>query len=212
MTRVVIAASSPAVRAGLGALLAGVPALTLLESPTTLGALADLVETVEADVVLLALEPGEALPLPLAVQPDAAGREPAVLVLGDEPTEAWASRALRAGARGVLPRTASGEQIAAAVAAVAARLVVLPEYSRGPPSVPAFRTGAPLPPVHPLTPREVEVLAMVAEGLGNKLIAVRLGISEHTVKTHVATTFGKLGVSTRAEAVAMAARLGLIML
>jgi DNA-binding NarL/FixJ family response regulator len=63
-----------------------------------------------------------------------------------------------------------------------------------------------------LTPREIEVLAMLAEGLGNKVIAARLGISDHTVKTHVAAIFGKLGVSTRAEAVAFAARLGLIML
>jgi len=53
---------------------------------------------------------------------------------------------------------------------------------------------------------------MLAEGLGNKVIAARLGISDHTVKTHVAAVFGKLGVSTRAEAVASAARLGLIML
>ncbi|MGH7528065.1 MAG: response regulator transcription factor, partial [Gemmatimonadales bacterium] len=67
-------------------------------------------------------------------------------------------------------------------------------------------------PVQPLTARETEVLGMLAEGIGNKLIAARLGISEHTVKTHVAAIFGKLGVSTRAEAVASAARLGLIML
>jgi DNA-binding NarL/FixJ family response regulator len=68
------------------------------------------------------------------------------------------------------------------------------------------------PPVQPLTPREVEVLGMLAEGSGNKMIAARLGISEHTVKTHVGSIFGKLGVSSRAEAVASAARLGLLML
>jgi DNA-binding CsgD family transcriptional regulator len=66
-------------------------------------------------------------------------------------------------------------------------------------------------PVQPLTPREVEVLAMLAEGLANKSIAARLGISDHTVKTHVAAVFAKLGVSTRAEAVTIAARLGLLM-
>jgi DNA-binding NarL/FixJ family response regulator len=67
-------------------------------------------------------------------------------------------------------------------------------------------------PPQPLTPREAEVLGMLAEGLGNKVIATRCGISEHTVKTHVAAVFAKLGVSTRAEAVASAARAGLLML
>jgi two-component system, NarL family, response regulator YdfI len=53
---------------------------------------------------------------------------------------------------------------------------------------------------------------MLAEGLGNKAIAGRLAISEHTVKTHVGTIFAKLGVSSRAEAVAIGARLGVLML
>ena len=53
---------------------------------------------------------------------------------------------------------------------------------------------------------------MLAEGLGNKVIAGRLGISDHTVKSHVASIFSKLDVSTRAEAAVSAARLGLIML
>ena len=79
--------------------------------------------------------------------------------------------------------------------------------------------AAPRPAVHgvavrtqPLTPREIEVIAMLAEGLGNKVIAGRLGISDHTVKSHVASIFAKLDVSTRAEAAVSAARLGLIML
>ena len=63
-----------------------------------------------------------------------------------------------------------------------------------------------------LTPREVDVLRMLAEGLGNKHVAARLGISEHTVKTHVTSIFEKLGVSTRAEAVATGVRVGLILL
>jgi DNA-binding CsgD family transcriptional regulator len=53
---------------------------------------------------------------------------------------------------------------------------------------------------------------MLAEGLGNKIVAARLGISEHTVKTHVASILAKLDAGTRAEAVAIGARLGLIML
>ncbi|HKC74673.1 MAG TPA: response regulator transcription factor, partial [Chloroflexota bacterium] len=63
-----------------------------------------------------------------------------------------------------------------------------------------------------LTPREIEVLGMLAEGLGNKTIARRLGISEHTVKFHVGSIFAKLDASSRTEAVTLGARRGLIML
>jgi DNA-binding NarL/FixJ family response regulator len=210
VTRIVIAAPSPTVRAGLGALLAGNPAFTILESAARPETLAELAETVEADVVLLALEPGESLPLPLSLPPDAVGRAPVVVLLGDDAAEGWSSRALRAGARGVLPRTATGEQISAAVAAAAAGLTVVSSEAAVPAQRPALVAAAP--PVQPLTPREIEVLGMLAEGSGNKAIAARLGISEHTVKTHVGSIFGKLGVSNRAEAVASAARLGLLML
>jgi DNA-binding NarL/FixJ family response regulator len=209
VTRVVVAATSPAIRAGLGALLAGHPGITVLEVPGRPAALAELAETVEADVILLALEPGEPLPLPLGLGPDAAGREQAVVVLGDDPAGDWVQRALRAGAHGGLSRTAGAEQIVAAVAAAAAGLVVLPGAPATTRARPVLEAVAP---VQPLTPREVEVLAMVAEGLANKVIADRLGISEHTVKTHVGAVFGKLRVSTRAEAVAIGARLGLLML
>jgi DNA-binding NarL/FixJ family response regulator len=65
---------------------------------------------------------------------------------------------------------------------------------------------------HPaaLSSRETEVLRMIADGLANKQIAARLGISEHTVKFHVASIFAKLHASTRAEAVVVGARLGMI--
>jgi DNA-binding NarL/FixJ family response regulator len=63
-----------------------------------------------------------------------------------------------------------------------------------------------------LTPREQEILGMLAEGLPNKAIASRLGISDHTVKTHLEAIFDKLGASTRAEAVARAVRAGLLLL
>jgi two-component system nitrate/nitrite response regulator NarL len=66
--------------------------------------------------------------------------------------------------------------------------------------------------IEPLTPRELEVLRLVAEGLPNKTIAARLDISEHTVKFHVNTILGKLGVASRTEAVVRATRLGLILL
>jgi DNA-binding NarL/FixJ family response regulator len=211
VTRVLVVATSSAVRAGLAVLLAGHPELTVLESGARPAALGQAPEMVEADVVLLALESGEEAPLPLRISHDLEPRIPAVVVLGNEPALGWASRVLRNGARGALPRTATVDQIVAAVLAAAAGLVV-----REPASINSAehlpRSAVSISRFQPLTPREVEVIGMIAEGLGNKMIAARLGISEHTVKTHVTAVFTKLGVSSRAEAVASAARLGVIML
>jgi len=210
VTRVLVVASSPAVRAGLTALLSNHPGLTVLESGTTPSRVGSSLDLLEADVMVVALEPGEAPPLPLRASPDTAARLPAVVLLGDEPASAWSARALRNGALGALPRTATADQIVAAVLAVAAGLTVREAAD----AVATLHTRAPLPTQsHPiLTGREAEILGLLAEGLGNKTIAARLGISEHTVKTHVTSVFAKLGVSTRAEAVANAIRLGLIML
>jgi DNA-binding NarL/FixJ family response regulator len=211
VTRVVVVATSPVVRVGLATMLAAQPGLIVLESVARPADLGDALMSIESDVVVLALEPGESPSLPLRVSPDASARLPAVLVLGDDPTAAWAGRAFRSGARGALARTASTDQIVSSVLAVAAGLVVR-EPVAGESSAQLFheppdgRTG------QPLTGREVEILGLLAEGLGNKAIAGRLGISEHTVKSHLTSVFAKLDVSTRAEAVASAARLGLIML
>ena len=98
---------------------------------------------------------------------------------------------------GRLPPEATGEQIDAALRAVAAGLIV-----RGP--SPKNRSFGPLAeevwPV--LTPREIEVLAALRDGLSNKAVARRLGISPHTVKFHIESLFKKLGAASRAEAVA----------
>jgi two-component system, NarL family, response regulator YdfI len=66
--------------------------------------------------------------------------------------------------------------------------------------------------IEPLTPREVEVLEHVTEGLSNKAISQRLGISDQTVKFHLASILGKLGASNRTEAVRRAVRMGLVTL
>ncbi len=65
-------------------------------------------------------------------------------------------------------------------------------------------------PVEALTPREHDVLVLLADGVGNREIASRLGISEHTVKFHLSAIFGKLGATTRTDAVRRALRFGLI--
>ena len=129
-----------------------------------------------ADVLVADLAPGETPPV--------GGR--ALLVLSDDP-----AHAADASLRGVLPRAAPVGQIAAAVAAIAAGLVVRVP----PPPVPSV-----------LTPREREILTQVGEGLSNKAIARRLGISAHTVKYHLEAVFTKLAARSRAEAVTQGLR------
>jgi len=215
--RALVAAASPVVRAGLEALLTRSAAVTVV-AVTSGSTLADDVETYEPQVVLLAVEPTDAMPpVPsrLTLSPDAVTRTPAFVLLHDAPTTAWAMDALRAGARSVLPRDATPDEIIAAMEAAAAGLVTLPpelaadlaSSARVATAVrPAGARGQPPP------RREVEVLGMLAEGLANKNIAARLGISEHTVKTHVASILTKLDAYSRAEAVAIGARQGLILL
>ncbi len=111
----------------------------------------------------------------------------------------------------VLPRRAPARQVEAAVSAAAAGLVVrLP--GAAPPPPPGFARDEPAPPggAALLTPREVEILAMIGEGASNKAVARRLGISAHTVKFHLEAVFRKLGAATRAEAVARGLRQRLI--
>jgi NarL family two-component system response regulator YdfI len=129
-----------------------------------------------------------------------------VLLLVREVDPALVSSALRAGVRGAILDDATPQEIEGAVQAISAGLVVTaPEFLQDP-----IAAAGDLP--DPLSERELEVLDLVAEGLSNKLIAHRLSISEHTVKTHVASIFGKLGASSRTEAVSQAIRRGLVML
>lgn len=209
MIRVLVVAESEVERAGLEALLASRGHVPVGGGSASLAEARSRVEETSPQVVLALLERG-ADPPRLALPPDAAARAPTLVLLGDALPRGWAVRAARAGARAVLPRTASADAIIAAVEAAAAGLLVLPsdalaEVAQGT----AARTAAP---PEALTAREAQILALLAEGLVNKQIAARLGISRHTVKTHLGALFHKLGVSTRAEAVAAGARAGVILL
>ena len=130
---------------------------------------------------------------------------PSVLLL-DTPERVAALVA--AGARGVLWRDVDGERLVAALSAALAGATVLDEGMAALLLEPraAHASGV------ELTPREAEVLGLMAEGLSNKLIAARLGISDHTAKFHVNAVLEKLGAETRTEAVVRAARQGLLML
>jgi NarL family two-component system response regulator YdfI len=133
-----------------------------------------------------------------------------VILLLDSADTALMDLALRSGIRGVLAWDATPQEIEGAVHAVAAGLTVTTPASLAellPQSQPFAEDLA-----QPLSERELEVLDLLAEGLSNKLIGHRLSISEHTVKTHVASIFAKLGVSSRTEAVSQAIRRGLVML
>lgn len=209
MIRVLVVAESELERAGLEALLASRGHVPVGGGSASLAEARRRVEETAPQVVLALVERG-ADPPRLALPPDAAARAPTLVLLGDALPRGWAVRAARAGARAVLPRTASAEAIIAAVEAAAAGLLVLPSDALAEmPQGTAARTSAP---PEALTAREAQILALLAEGLVNKQIAARLGISRHTVKTHLGALFHKLGVSTRAEAVAAGARAGVILL
>lgn len=231
MIRVLVAAGSPVVRAGLDAVVRSAAAeLEVVGSvPDDAAMIAEGVERLDPDVVLLEAErhgdPGAAPPAALlaVLSPaDAPRASPATVLLVESGDAELAAEALRSGVRAVLSRGAAGAEIVAAVKAVAAGLAVLPPElvesllvsPLRPPSADAVLAPAGAPPggATPLTPRETEVLAMLAEGLANKQIAPRLGISEHTVKYHVTSIFAKLGASSRTEAVTIGARRGLVML
>jgi DNA-binding NarL/FixJ family response regulator len=118
-----------------------------------------------------------------------------------------------AGAAAVLPRQADAATIGAAIILTAAGLRLLPEIALDRLRVLAGDEPPPSDDDAPaLTPREREVLAAMADGASNKVIARRLDISFHTAKFHVASILAKLDADTRTEALARAARLGLVML
>jgi NarL family two-component system response regulator YdfI len=134
-------------------------------------------------------------------------RVPPVILLVDDPRAAWTSAIRRAGVQAVLAREASVEQITAAIDAAAAGLITLhPDVFRAVPH-PTLGDGGE---ERALTAREREILEMLADGLSNRMIARRLGISRYTAKFHVASILGKLRAGTRTEAVTLGIRSGLI--
>ena len=182
MIRVQIAATSAVVRAGLESLVA--PARTSLFP----------------------------IPIPMWFWPPSRWRRvtpaAAIVLLGEA---AWTIDALRLGVRAVLPPDASGAEILAAIHAAAAGMAAIDtselEYLSRRHDAATRRA-----PATALTGRELEVLRMLADGAANKTIAWKLGISEHTVKFHVAQILAKLNAGTRTEAVTLGIRQGLILL
>jgi two-component system, NarL family, nitrate/nitrite response regulator NarL len=109
---------------------------------------------------------------------------------------------------GVLTRAVTAPQLDLALRAVAAGLLVRAQGVSS--ATDGFRAGWDDAPLPPLTPREAEILSLVGQGMSNKAVARRLGISVHTVKFHLEALFAKLEATSRAEAVAKGLRGGVI--
>jgi len=202
--RVAIVAEDPLARAGLAALLAHPPECEVVEQASGEDDLYELLQMVRADVVVwdLGWDPTQALER-LAEAQDLGLPVVALLPDATSAREAW-----NAGARGLLPRTVDSATLIEALRAAAQGLVVLDPAMA--PTLPLTRDRHVEPAVEELTPREIEVLRLLAEGLPNKGIAHLLGISEHTVKFHVNAIMARLNAQSRTEAVTRATRLGLI--
>ncbi len=211
MTTIAIYSADPVLRCSLEQLLRGDPAMTVVGVADNSSAMLRLIDQNHVDAVLADSPPREQLADWRNRQADTA-----FVVLIDGYSDEDSLDALHAGARGILPRSAERNEIAVAVKAVTNGLAVLPrellptllnggsEADELLDSNDAVRTR--------LTPRELEVLAAMADGASNKAIARRLGISFHTAKFHVAAILDKLNADSRTEAVMRAAQLGLVML
>lgn len=199
--QVLVVAGIPALRAGLGALVSqdeGIAALDLPQDPSGENGDDDLPDVIVVDAGSLSDAALDAL----------ADRYPdtPLVMIGGSPSLAGEALLTTPGA--FLPADIDGAALSAAVRAVSQGLTVI---SPGLFADAEFHVTSGASPVDdPLTPREREVLALVAEGLPNKAIARELGISEHTAKFHVGSLLGKLGASSRAEAVTLATRRGLL--
>lgn len=204
MIRVSVAASSAIVRAGLEAVVRASGALDLIGVIRT-DEVGDRLDEMTADVLLLELPHLDEdwistlseSSVPVVLLTEIA--DPLLLAVG-----------LRANVRAVLSTDASPAEIEAAVRSAASGLITLQQSTLELLATDQRPTPAAL--EEPLSPREVEVLGMLAEGLSNKMIAHRLGISEHTVKFHVASIMAKLHAGSRTDAVMQGIRRGLVMI
>ena len=210
MIDVLVVAAYPMVRAGLRALLEATEDCRVRGEAAGVAEAAEMAARLLPQAVLLDAGPGHADELAeLGVW---AGEQPelGLVVLADAGADRYLP-ALTRGRLGYLARDAAAAAIVQAVRSVVAGLVVL-----DPLAVPTLAAAPSRPladaPADLLTARELEVLALLAQGLPNKTIAHRLAISDHTVKFHVGAILTKLGAASRTEAVTLAARQGLLML
>ncbi|HSJ45458.1 MAG TPA: response regulator transcription factor [Euzebyales bacterium] len=205
--RVVLVDDHALVRDGLRSVLAHFDDLKIVAEADNAEAAVKAVTAHEPDVVVLDLQLHHEDGLEVMRALTAQGLDPAVLVLSvlDDPDRVRA--VLRAGARGYLLKTERPDELAAGIRRAAARRWVIGEPFIGM-LVEAFIGAIPLG-VPPVTPREQQVLHLLAEGLPNRAVAERLGISTRTAQKHVENLFKKFNVHGRSELVVVAGRSGL---
>ena len=219
---IVVADDHEVVRAGFAALLDSQPDFTVLGTAADGAAAVRACRELRPDVVLMDVRmpgtDGIEATRQLTADPEFAADPacaPRVLILTTFDLDEYVFDALRAGASGFLLKDATAERLFDAVRVVAAGEALLApavtrrlisEFTRGRrPSV-----AAPPASFGGLTPRETEVLRLVAEGLSNTEIAERLVVTEETVKTHVSRMLAKLGLRDRTQAVVAAYESGLV--
>ncbi len=206
--RVMLADDQRVVREGLGTLLGLLDGIELVATAADGEEALELAARHEPDIVLMDLRMPRVDGIEAIRRLAERGDRPRAIALTTYADDASVLGALRAGARGYLTKDAGADEIRAAVQAVARGEAALD------PSVQhhvVAALAAPSPPELPdeLTPREAEVLGLIAEGLTNAEIAERLVVSAATVKSHVNHIFAKAGVRDRAQAVVYAYSHGL---
>ena len=204
--RVVVVADDPLARAGLATLLSEHGESTVVGQTASENDMSAIVEAFNPEVLVWDLGSDSVKTLETSLPLSELGPPVlALLAVTSAAQEAW-----RAGAKGLLLRDSDVSAISSAINALALGEVVL-DHDIAEGLIP-MHDAPPARPEEDLTPRELEVLRLIAEGLPNKVIADQLGISDHTVKFHINSILGKLGAESRTEAVVLASRLGLIVI
>jgi len=212
VTRVLILARSPFTLAGLHAAVSADPRFEIVGQLSHSAETRSGLASVQEDVILFDSLEGDIDEFLTGSFKEHRTRR--VVLLADDLTRSEAMRLVQSGVQAILPRDSSASEITSALEAVNEGLVTF--------SSDFLRMLLPSPLESgerefeylsdPLTARETEVLSLLAGGAGNKEIAGRLRISEHTAKFHVSSILSKLGATTRTEAVSRGYRLGLILI
>ena len=207
--RILLAAAEPSRRAAFAALTAksfAAGSVAIQSQPAISGLRA---ADHFADIVITDIDsPAAAASLLQFMKERAAGVGAVALI--DDPDPRWVQAAIEAGVNAIISRDATAEELHLALTAADAGLILLyPASVRA--LWPATLKDSDLA-YEPerLTARELEILRLMSDGLGNKEIAARLAISDHTAKSHISSILGKMGVASRTEAVSQGIRRGLI--